>query len=230
MPRGRKKPSPVALRRTREREQRRDAILRAAEKVFHQRGFAQTTMDHVAHAAELSKGTLYLYFKNKDDLFVALSSCMVDDFLARFQQVLDQGGPGIEQVRRMLTAYGEVVTANPEHFRTSVVWMVSGHVANPTTPEFTAHRAKANRLVGAMVQALERGQQDGSIRRDLDPAQTAFQAWAGVLGCMQIQINRKEMQRRFPEPVDFDEFLPGFLAILCDGLRPRSIKRQRSTR
>jgi TetR/AcrR family transcriptional regulator len=226
----RTKTSPVARRRTREKEQRRDAILRAAERVFHQRGFAQTTMDHVAAAAELSKGTLYLYFKNKDDLFVALSSCMVDDFLVRFQEVLDAGGPGIEQVRDMLTAYGEVVTANPEHFRTSVIWMVSGHSADTATPEFTAHRAKANRLVGAMVEAIERGQQDGSIRRDLDPAQTAFRMWAGVLGCMQIQINRKEMSRRFPEPVDFDEFLPGFLAILCDGLRPGSIKRQRSSR
>jgi AcrR family transcriptional regulator len=217
-------------RRTREKEQRREAILRAAERVFHQRGFAQTTMDHVAAAAELSKGTLYLYFKNKDDLFVALSTCMVDEFLARFQEVLDAGGPGIEQVRAMLTAYGEVVAANPDHFRTTVIWMASGHAADTSTAEFKAHRARANQLVAAMIVAIERGQKDGSIRSDLDPAQTAFRMWAGVLGCMQIQINRREMSRRFPEPVDFDEFLPGFLAILCDGLRPRSIKRQRGTR
>jgi AcrR family transcriptional regulator len=230
---GRKKPhpaTPVARRRHRERAERRECILRAAQQVFADRGFAQTTMDQVADAAELSKGTLYLYFKNKDDLFIGLSNCMVEQFAERFQAVLDQGGSGIELVERMLLAYGEQIAGNPEHFRTTVIWMVSGHDADHSTAEFIAHRAKTSRLVGLMVEAIRRGQRDGSIRRDISAEQTAFQVWSGVLGCMQIQINREQLVRRFPEPVDFDAFFPGFLRILCDGLRPAARARQRRTR
>ena len=236
---GRTKASPSAQRRSREREQRRDCILRAAEHVFHQRGFAQTTMDQVAEQAELSKGTLYLYFKNKDDLHVALSTCMVDEVLQRFTEVLAGDRSGIELVERAMQAYGEVVRANPENFRTSVIWMVSGQAADTRTPEFVAHRAKIKRLVAAMVEAIGRGQRDGSIRRDLDPTQTAFRLWAAMVGALQIQINRLEMVRRFPAPVDLDAFFAGLLDLLCEGLRPRPrrseaagrrISRKRSSR
>ena len=59
----------IAERKEREKEQRRKAILDAAEKVFFEKGLKYSTMDDVAEEAELSKGTLYLYFKNKEELF-----------------------------------------------------------------------------------------------------------------------------------------------------------------
>jgi len=217
--RRRQAPTPAARRRSRERGQRRADILRAAEQVFYRRGFAQTTMDQVAEAAELSKGTLYLYFRNKDDLWVALSSKVVDELLTRFAALAEVPASGIDRVAAMLTAHGEVVAANPEHFRTMVVWMVSSYRADTSTPEFVAHRAKINRIVEAMVGAVELGQRDGSIRRDIDPEQTATHLWAGSLGALQIQINRQELTRRFPQPVDFDDFFPAVVRLLCDGLR-----------
>ena len=59
----------VAERREREKEQRRQAILDAAEHLFFKKGVEDTTMDDVAEAAEFSKGTLYLYFKNREDIY-----------------------------------------------------------------------------------------------------------------------------------------------------------------
>ena len=60
-------------RKRRERENRRRQILRAAHKIFSIRGFTKTTMEDIAREAELSPGTLYLYFKNKDELYASLS-------------------------------------------------------------------------------------------------------------------------------------------------------------
>ena len=60
-------------RKRREREQRRRQIMRAAHEVFSIKGFTKTTMEDIAHEAELSPGTLYLYFKNKDELYASLS-------------------------------------------------------------------------------------------------------------------------------------------------------------
>ena len=63
----------IAERREREKDQRRNTILDAAEKVFFSQGINLATMDGVAEEAELSKGTLYLYFKSKEELFLGIA-------------------------------------------------------------------------------------------------------------------------------------------------------------
>jgi len=62
----------VKDRKEREREARRSQILQAALDVFSEKGYEKTTMDEIAERAELSKGILYYYFQNKEDLFYEL--------------------------------------------------------------------------------------------------------------------------------------------------------------
>ena len=59
----------IAERKEREKQQRKEEIIQAAESVFYSLGLDQATMDDIAAKAELSKGTLYLYFRSKEDLF-----------------------------------------------------------------------------------------------------------------------------------------------------------------
>jgi AcrR family transcriptional regulator len=61
-----------ALRRQREREQRLQTILEAAGRLFAREGYHRTGMERIADEAEVSVGTLYFYFKNKEDLLVKL--------------------------------------------------------------------------------------------------------------------------------------------------------------
>ena len=63
----------ILERKERERERRRQQIIVAAKKVFSEKGFNKATMDDIAGEAELSPGTLYLYFKNKEELYASLS-------------------------------------------------------------------------------------------------------------------------------------------------------------
>ncbi len=60
----------IRERRERERSERRDSILQAAVQVYMEEGYHATTMDKIADVAELSRATLYLYFKTKDEIFV----------------------------------------------------------------------------------------------------------------------------------------------------------------
>ena len=53
-------------------EERKDQIMNAAEDVFAQKGFSDARMDDIAEETGLSKGTLYLYYKSKDDLIIAI--------------------------------------------------------------------------------------------------------------------------------------------------------------
>ena len=67
-----KKLTRSALRRQREKEQRFQTILDAAESLFARSGYHQTSIEQIADMAEVSVGTVYFYFKNKDDLLVKL--------------------------------------------------------------------------------------------------------------------------------------------------------------
>ena len=62
----------ISERKEREREQRRNDIIDAAESIFFFQGVANSTMEDIAEKAELSKGTLYLYFKSKEDIQFAI--------------------------------------------------------------------------------------------------------------------------------------------------------------
>ena len=64
--------SKSALRRKREREQRSQTILNAAEPLFARQGYHQTSIESIADAAEISVGMVYFYFKNKEDILIHL--------------------------------------------------------------------------------------------------------------------------------------------------------------
>jgi AcrR family transcriptional regulator len=66
--------SKSALRRQRERERRLETILGAAQTLFAGEGYHKASMEKIADSAEVSVGTLYFYFKNKEDLLVKLLS------------------------------------------------------------------------------------------------------------------------------------------------------------
>ncbi|MCB2167813.1 MAG: TetR/AcrR family transcriptional regulator [Deltaproteobacteria bacterium] len=93
-------------RKLREREQRRRQILKAARKVFSSNGFTKTTMEDIAREAELSPGTLYLYFKNKDELYASLSVEVLEHLHERLKRVYIKEAPNsqlrINDLKQML--------------------------------------------------------------------------------------------------------------------------------
>ncbi len=62
----------TAARKEREKQKRREEILAAARDLFYEKGYQNTTVEEIAEAAEISKGTVYLYFASKDELYVSV--------------------------------------------------------------------------------------------------------------------------------------------------------------
>jgi TetR/AcrR family transcriptional regulator len=207
-------------RREREKKERRSAIIDAAERVFFRKGFEAATMDEVAAEAELSKGTLYLYFKSKDELFIALSGRIIGQLVERFEAIAGSPGNGLEHIERLMFEYTSFALAHPKHFRTALTWMAAAQPVDTSTPAFVRHRQLIARVVACFVGAIQRGHADGSVRRDINPVETAAQLWGGLLGTILIRVNGDEMLRRFPHPVDLDQFTTGYVRLITSGLRP----------
>ena len=87
----------IQERKERERERRRQQIIVAAKRVFSDKGFNKATMEDIASEAELSPGTLYLYFKNKEELYASLSLRILQYLNIRVQHVNDEKNLDPEQ-------------------------------------------------------------------------------------------------------------------------------------
>ncbi len=77
----------VATRREREQQLRRELIMTAAQKLFEQKGFEQTTVDEIAAEAELGKGTIYSYFQSKDEIYIAILEKGLDILRDRVRRI-----------------------------------------------------------------------------------------------------------------------------------------------
>ena len=102
-------------RRQREREQRRQQILRSARDIILEQGYDQTSMQEIADHAELSKGTLYLYFDNKDALFLAINKFVLEEIRDKFREVMKHDRDGFWLVEHLGTALIECIQAHPEY-------------------------------------------------------------------------------------------------------------------
>jgi AcrR family transcriptional regulator len=83
------RPSSGQRRRPARRGERRDVILAAALEEFSARGFAATRLDDVARRAHVAKGTIYLYFRDKESLFQELVRAMLSPVIGTVEAVPD---------------------------------------------------------------------------------------------------------------------------------------------
>ena len=96
----------IKERKEREKGRRRQQIMVAAKRVFSQRSFNKATMEDIAKEAELSPGTIYLYFKNKEELFASLSLRILQYMSIRLEHVHNEK---YEEPKQKLTALKEAL-------------------------------------------------------------------------------------------------------------------------
>jgi TetR/AcrR family transcriptional regulator len=212
---------PTSRRREREKLERREAILDAAARVFSDKGLLAATMDEIAAEAELSKGALYLYFKNKDELYLAHAARTLDELGDRLHQELGRGLSGVDSLRALLLAYARFAEENPRDFANGMQWVLAGNDVDPQTPSFEAHSSCVGRILGAFIGAVARGQGDGTLRPELEPAQTGARLWCALIGALIVRNNTARMTRSLPAELplkDTSRLVPELVEILCRGV------------
>jgi AcrR family transcriptional regulator len=181
----------VAARRERERELRRNQILDAAKHIFAEKGLSLATMDDVATHAQLGKGTLYLYFKNKEELLMGVVVRLQARMLARFDDVLGDDQNGCEQLRALLRAYADHMNEPPHAFKLAVSRWLTGVPFDDELENSSAMQSNIARLFMTVCGAIERGQADGSLRPDLPSTDAALKLWTAVNGTLLFRLQRQ---------------------------------------
>jgi TetR/AcrR family transcriptional regulator len=104
-------------RKEREYLAHREEILSAAEKVFAAKGFFPTTMSDIAREAEFGTGTLYKYFKSKEELYFTLIDEKVEEVNRLVNTELSQKTSAVEKIKKVLKLQFEFIERNRDFFR-----------------------------------------------------------------------------------------------------------------
>ena len=174
----------IPERKEREKEQRRNMIINAAEKVFFTRGISNATMDDVAETAELSKGTLYLYFMNKEDLHYALCLRGLDIMAGELIKAYKKNLTGAENIYEIAKAYLKFTEKFPDYF--NVIMSFESSSLDNVDPKYRDYILKASSPLMVFTKVVVKGGIDGTIRQDIPAKELAVILWSQVNGVLQF--------------------------------------------
>ncbi len=178
-------PAPTTPKWRRRKDERPGDIIAAALSVFAEKGFAGARMEEIARRAGISKGTLYLYFETKEDMFRAVVREVVVPNIEVVQKaVLTADLSFATMVRTLLPRFAEIVTTVPVG---AVAKMVIGESRNFPELARVWHDEVIFKAIGLIAGVIERAQARGEVRPG-DPRTHAF----SIMGPMMIRVLWRE--------------------------------------
>ena len=207
----------ITERKEREKEQRRNDIIDAAEHVFFEKGFDFAKMDDVAEKAELSKGTLYLYFKNREDLHYAIILRGLGLLYKIVKQGYNRQQNGAENLLEMGIAYVRFTNKYPEYFK--AIMSFNAAKIDKVDEEKKAWLFSNNSPLSFLIEVIEKGQKDGSIRNDISSGEMSMILWSQISGVLEfIVLRSKLLELMGLKP---DQMIMNQYKILLEGLKTK---------
>jgi AcrR family transcriptional regulator len=203
----RKSPWPRREERDRDRELKREAVLRTAVELFNVKGFRATSLDDVADALNVTKPTIYHYFSNKDEILFECVRRGVESIRDAGVDVEKHGGSGMERLKAHMRNYAIVMTND---FGMCVTRTADHELSKDSRTRFRALKRGTDVTIRRVV---EEGMRDGSIAPG-DSRLITF-TLTGALNWIARWYNPDGLLTR-------EEIADGCVATLVHGLAPRN--------
>jgi AcrR family transcriptional regulator len=209
----------IPERKEREKLQRRNDIIDAAEKVFFSMGFESATMDEIAAMAELSKGTLYLYFKSKEDLQFAIFMRGSDILMKMMKDNLTDGSNGYRRLLELADSFIRFSRENRNYFNLFMYYESNRMAALNIDQDQLQVYLKEHSPLALVTHQVIRGMQDGSLRDDLSAEVFSATLWSQMLGVLIVLNNKADLYEIFN--LKADEILQTHLELVSNGSIPK---------
>ncbi|MDD5042818.1 MAG: TetR/AcrR family transcriptional regulator [Candidatus Omnitrophica bacterium] len=154
-------------RKERDKKLRRSDILRAAEHVFALRGYHKATIRDIAREAQYATGTVYLHFKDKDDLYFALFENKIKMLLSLLKERVECEKDSGSKLRVFLKEALDFFEKNKDFFR---IFVYEG--SQIYTEDRIAGSVTGRQFKDYLIKLIREGQGHRVIRADLSPCQT----------------------------------------------------------
>ena len=193
-----------ADRKAWEQEQRRQRIVEIAEAVFFENGYAGTTLPAIAEAAGYNKRTLYLYFKDKRDIFLAVVLRGLEGLREALKRALEAEAPAGSGLRELATAFFDFSMNHPEYLDLIMVYESRYFIYHDrdVSADPDSHLERCQQVSDDMARlvtaAIEAGMAGGGLICDLAPRQLMLILWGQIFGVMKIfRMRRRHFEAAF---------------------------------
>ena len=202
----------------------RNCISTAAERLFLEKGFEKTTMDDISKEADYSKATIYVYFKNKDEIYNMIVYKSMRMLQERIKKAISQNENLLERyfgICNELACYQEDY---PLYFESSV-----GEINVDIELEETPQVFHDIFIVGEEINEdigtfLLEGINQGIVRSDIQIPQTAFMFWASIAGMIRMTGQKQKFIKKTMD-ISKNELLQyGFETLLRSILTKQATK------
>jgi len=166
---------------------KRDRILRAAVKIFSRKGFFNSKVSEIARASGVADGTIYLYFKNKDDLLISLFEEKMGEVVADVRRRIGAGGNAIEKLGIFIDNHMDLLERE-----SGLIEIIQVELRQSTKFLKDYTPVKFFEYLEVISDILEEGKREGVVRPDLNVS-VARRAIFGALDelCLTYILSRK---------------------------------------
>ncbi len=172
----------IAERKEREREGVKDLILNAAREIFLSEGYENTSIRKIATKIEYSPGIIYNYFKDKNDLLLALHDkafeCKIEALFLSVQDIPDP----LKRLQATGRSYLQYGIDNPQDYELMFILSCTME-ALAVKEEFWQDGAQA---IGMLKENIKECMEAGYFRKDLDPDEISLLLWSQVHGLVSL--------------------------------------------
>ncbi len=175
----------------------RTNIIRAAEKLFLEKGIESTTMDNIAKEAEYSKATIYVYFKNKEEIISSITLISMKMYLNTITEAIAQSTDIYQQYFDLCYSLVNLHRDYPFYYE-CLLREINVDIDLEETPKVYREIYNAgeeiNKVIGSM---LEKGIKSGIIRSDIHIIETVFLLWAGISSVIRMAVEKEKYLSKF---------------------------------
>jgi len=162
----------------REKEQRRNDIIKVSRKLFADKDFDKVSMEEIAKKVGLGKGTLYLYFKNKESLYFAVVLKGIRIWAEIVKEEVNKENGGLKRLISYGNANRGFSNKYPDYFRllyspTSIKKQFDMDKMT-SSEEFQEVRELFKEIISVGIDSIQKGIDEGEIRPDVDPTEAAI--------------------------------------------------------
>lgn len=206
-------------RKEKEKIIRQADIINAAEKIFFQKGYEQSTMDEVAKEAQYSKRTLYCYFQSKEQLLQAIifrAFRILNEMIKK--ELIDQTNlTGLAKLNLLGKTFIQFLNLYPKYFETIVFYNSAKSELSVDDPFKKANDSEGEETLNTLVDVIKEGINDKSIRSDINIQKTAFVLYANIIGISNLILNKEDYLMKQLLPAE--ELIPEMFNFIERSLR-----------
>jgi TetR/AcrR family fatty acid metabolism transcriptional regulator len=198
----------MALRAEKIGSDKYQKIIQAATKVFAKKGFYNAKVADVAKEAQVADGTIYLYFKNKDDLLISILEASMDTFVAAVVESMEGVQDPVEKLKRFIALHLDLVR---QHQDTAQVLQIELRQSSKFMKEYAA--TKFREYLSLISGILEDGKKSGVFKEIVNP----FIVKRAIFGAIDEMALEWVLMKK--KKYTMDEVADQLCAMFIDGLK-----------